>query len=86
MGKARIAFAGTALLALLFLAFLMLLRHDETPVLLFAYGTNMEIATMTARAGGFLEADPAVLDGYRLVFQTNRRTEMGVANLEASPG
>ncbi len=76
----QMAFIGVAALSLLFLAFAMYPKPEEKPVVFFAYGSNLEISTMRARAGGAENATPAILHGYRLVFQTNRDSEFGVAN------
>lgn len=71
---------GVAALSLLFLAVIIFPKPEEAPVAFFAYGSNLEISTMRARAGGAENATPAILRGYRLAFQTNRDSEFGVAN------
>jgi cation transport regulator ChaC len=75
-------FAAACLSALLFFAFIAHRQFQRgAPVYFFAYGAALDTATMKSRAGGFEAATAASLPGYRLVFQTNRRTEFGVANL-----
>ncbi len=53
----------------------------KQPVAFFAYGTNLAKSTMSARAGGFLNATAAEMPGYSLGFasQDARPTEFGVA-------
>jgi len=81
---ARIIFALLACASFLFTAYLLLAKNEaEKPTLLFAYGANLDPAAMKARAGGFEGMVPAKLGGFRLAFQTNKRTEFGVANIVA---
>lgn len=61
-------------------------QYENKPLFVFAYGGNLDKATFISRAGGFENAAPARLDGYRLVFQTNRNTEFGVANIVNDAG
>lgn len=74
-----------ALLAMAFLAAIALPPPEEKPVAFFAYGANLEEGTMRARAGWDGNASPAVLPGFRLVFQTNRDSWFGVANAIPDP-
>jgi len=65
------------------LAFLALGALSRQPTALFAYGSNLAKSTMNARAGGFINATAASLQGYSLSFasQDSRPTEFGVATL-----
>ncbi len=77
--------AAFALLAFACIAAILWLAagRNETPALFFAYGANLDPGTMGARAGGYLNASAASLEGYRLAFQTNRDSKFGVANIVA---
>ncbi len=79
--KIKIAFILLVLLSLVFLAVIVLPKPLPGPEAFFAYGASLEFSTMRARAGGFANETPAALLGYRLVFQTNRHSEFGVANI-----
>lgn len=53
----------------------------------FAYGSNLDQEGMRRRVGGWLDLKPAILRGYRLVFNVfSSSWRGGVANIEESPG
>ena len=80
--EARIIFAVLVAASFLFAAYVFSAKNEsEKSVLFFAYGANLDSATMKSRAGGFESVVPARLPGFRLAFQTNRQTEFGVANI-----
>jgi len=86
MQAAKLVFAALALATFMFAVFIFY-PHLETDnsVYFFAYGAALDTATMKARAGGFSNATAATASGFRLAFQTNKRSEFGVANLVGDP-
>ena len=82
MGFEKAVFLALIFVSLLFLAFLYFeSEYAKRPTFIFAYGGNLEKATFASRSGGFDNAAPAVLYGYRLEFETNKGTQFGVANI-----
>ena len=83
MQAEKIIFALLVCLLLACLAFLALGAAPKQPVAFFAYGSNLAKSTMSARAGGYLNATAAKLPGFNLAFasQDARPTEFGVATL-----
>ncbi|MCX6770862.1 MAG: gamma-glutamylcyclotransferase [Candidatus Micrarchaeota archaeon] len=81
MDAEKLVFALLACVLLAGLAFLALGAAPKQQVAFFAYGTNLAKNAMNARAGGFINATAAGLEGYGLVFasQDARPTEFGVA-------
>ena len=78
----KLAFFALVCISLLFLAFVYFESgYAKRPAFIFAYGANLEKATFASRSGGFDNAAPARLDGYRLEFGTNKGTQFGVANI-----
>ena len=77
----KIIFAFLVCVLLAGLAFLALGAAPKQPVAFFAYGSNLAKSTMNARAGGFINATKAELQGYSLAFasQDARPAEFGVA-------
>lgn len=86
MRREKEAFVFLAALSAILLAFLALRAPEAPPVAFFAYGANMDAATMGSRAGGYLNSTPAVLKGFRLVFQAGSGSVFGVANLQQDAG
>ena len=88
MEREKIVFAALACVLLAGLAFVALGALPKQPVAFFAYGANLAKGTMSARAGGYVNATPAYLPGYALVFasQDARPAQYGVANSVQSPG
>ncbi|MFA6489677.1 MAG: gamma-glutamylcyclotransferase family protein [Candidatus Micrarchaeia archaeon] len=87
MPPEKILFFALVAVSLAFVAFLHFGNsYENKPLFVFAYGGNLDKATFISRAGGFENAAPARLDGYRLVFQTNKNTEFGVANVVKDAG
>jgi len=86
MGAEKTIFAALVCVALLAFAFMAMSMQPKQPVAFFAYGPNLAKSTMNSRAGGFINATAAKLQGYSLSFesQDGRPTEFGVAN--AVPG
>ncbi|MCX8197735.1 MAG: gamma-glutamylcyclotransferase [Candidatus Micrarchaeota archaeon] len=81
MDWVRLAFIilCAACAGLLLMAFLHI--DSRSSVALFAYGPSASKSTIAKKAGGFDSAEPAVVEGYRIAFQTSKKTEFGVANL-----
>ncbi len=79
--QARIIFAALLILSFAFLIIIAIPKEEQKPIAFFAYGTNLDRATMKARAGGFENATAARLEGYRLAFQSSKNREFGVANI-----
>ncbi|HIH30546.1 TPA: gamma-glutamylcyclotransferase [Candidatus Micrarchaeota archaeon] len=81
--KLQMLFTALVIVSLVFLVAIALPKPEQKPVAFFAYGTNLDASTMLSRSGGAASASPALLQGYRLAFQTSRNTEFGIPNLEA---
>ena len=79
---AKLVFIALVFVSLSFLAYMYSIYSNAgKPVFVFAYGGNLEKATFASRSGSFENAAPARLEGFALVFQTNRGTAFGVANI-----
>ena len=81
---AKKLFLACVLLCAAFLAFVALQKPSAGRIALFAYGTDLGMATMKARAGGFGNATAALAEGYLVAFQSSQNSAFGVANLVPS--
>ncbi len=87
IGRAKAVFLILVFASIAFVLFISGERDAASrPVFIFAYGSNLEKATFSSRAGGFENAAPAKLPGYALAFQANRNSEFGVANIVYDAG
>ena len=86
MSTEKALFFALAAPILVALCWLAMPKDNGNNVAFFAYGTNLDPATMRARAGGFEMAGKAALQGYSLAFQTNKESEFGVANVLIGAG